>query len=84
MATQPEPEKRSRKEHPVRSPRIEKRDSRILSMAGLISPGGQTTCLRTYFPPVIRMGKRYQLKAYEFKACLFMRNMARAARIITK
>ncbi len=39
--TTPEPENRSRNEVPVRSPRMAKRLSRIRSMAGRITPGGQ-------------------------------------------
>ena len=48
IATQPEPEKRSRKDMPSSGPRIEKRLSLILSIAGRMIPGGQMIFLLTY------------------------------------
>ena len=49
----PEPEKKSRKEEPERSPRMAKIDSLILSIAGRMTPPGTFTCLPDKLPPVI-------------------------------
>jgi hypothetical protein len=49
----PEPEKISKKEKPVRFPRIAKTDSRIRSMAGRIIPSGISIRLPHKLPPVI-------------------------------
>ena len=53
IAIVPEPENKSKKDFPDKSPRIEKTDSRILSIAGLITPSGHFIILPFNVPPVI-------------------------------
>lgn len=48
-----EPENKSKKECPVKSPNIAKTDSRNLSILGRISPGGNSVRLFVSVPPVI-------------------------------
>ena len=59
MAIVPEPENKSRKVLPVRSPRIANTDSLILSMAGLITPSGHFVNLPFNAPPVILIKPPY-------------------------
>jgi hypothetical protein len=54
-ATTPDPENKSKKVKPLRSPRMENIDSLILSMAGRMTPGGQATMRPRRRPPVILM-----------------------------
>ena len=53
IAIVPEPLKRSSQDFPVRSPSIANTDSRILSIAGRITPSGHFIILPFSFPPVI-------------------------------
>jgi len=73
----PEPEKRSQKEKPVRSPSTANTDSRIRSMAGRIlrSLSGILTIRPLYSPPVMRICNYQSLS---LKSRRISRSMSRA------
>ena len=53
IPTEPLPEKRSKNEQSLKSPRMANKEVLIRSIAGLISPGGHLIVLPQYRPPVI-------------------------------